>query len=50
MFATWQDTVVTLVALAAAVTVVWRTLGHWRDGAPGASPGCDHCALKKMGD
>jgi len=48
MFATWQDTFVTLVAFAAAATVIWRTFGHWRGGAPGATgnPACDHCAIK----
>jgi len=47
MFAGWQDVVVTVVALGAAVTVVWRTLGAWGDSKPGAeSPGCDHCPVK----
>jgi hypothetical protein len=47
MFGGWQDVVVTAVALAAAITVVWRTLGAWGDSTPGAgSPGCDHCAVK----
>ncbi len=46
MFGSWQDIVVTIVAFAAAATVVWRTVGHWREGTPGASPGCDHCAIK----
>lgn len=52
MFASWQDIVVTLVAFGAAATVIWRTFGAWADSKPGASgnPGCDHCALKKMGD
>jgi hypothetical protein len=50
MSAGWQDIVVTIVAFGAAVTVVWRTLGTWADSKPGssASPGCDHCAIKKM--
>lgn len=48
MFANWQDIVVTLVAFAAAATVIWRTFGAWADSKPGASgnPGCDHCAIK----
>lgn len=42
----WQDVAVSLVALGAAVTVVWRTFGAWSDSSPGAgSPGCDHCAV-----
>lgn len=48
MFAGWQDVVVTMAALGAAVTVVWRTLGAWGDSRPGAgTPGCDHCAVRK---
>lgn len=48
MFANWQDVVVALVALGAAVTVVWRTLGAWGDSSPGAggTPGCDHCPAR----
>jgi hypothetical protein len=47
MFATWQDIVVAIVALGAAVLVIWRTLGAWADSKPGAgtTPGCDHCAV-----
>lgn len=47
MFETWQDVVVTIVAGAAAATVVWRTLGTWTDSRPGrtGNPACDHCAL-----
>jgi hypothetical protein len=49
MFATWQDVVVALVALGAAITVVWRTLGAWSDSKPGTgTAGCDHCAVKKV--
>jgi hypothetical protein len=49
MFAGWQDVVVTVVALGAAVTVVWRTLGAWSDSQPGTgTAGCDHCAVKKV--
>jgi hypothetical protein len=48
MLAHWQDVVVTLVAAAAAITVVWRTLGTFGDARPGGggAPGCDHCALR----
>jgi hypothetical protein len=47
MFATWQDVVVAFVALGAAVTVVWRTLGAWSDSTPGGGvSGCDHCPVK----
>ena len=47
LFATWQDVAVTLVAAAAATTVIWRTVGHWRGSVPmGPGPGCDHCAIK----
>jgi len=47
MFAGWQDIVVTAVALGAAITVVWRTLGAWGDSKPGnGTAGCDHCAVK----
>lgn len=47
LFATWQDGLVTLIALGAAVLVVVRTLGNWKDSKPGGSaPGCDHCAVK----
>ena len=57
----WQDWLVTAIAAIAAVLVVWRTLGSWRDSKPGSknAPGCDTCAvadvaressdLKKMG-
>ena len=46
MFAGWQDIAVAVVALGAAITVVWRTLGTWGDSKPGAgSPGCDHCPV-----
>lgn len=48
MFATWQDVFVTLVAAGAAITVVWRTVGHWSESRPGGAgnPGCDHCAIR----
>lgn len=49
MFTNWQDVAVALVALGAAVTVVWRTLGAWGDSGPasGGAPGCDHCPVTK---
>lgn len=43
----WQDWFVTGVAGVAAVLVVWRTLGSWKDSRPGSknSPHCDGCAI-----
>lgn len=44
----WQDVLVTVIAAAAAVTVVWRTLGTFRDARPGGgAPGCDHCVIRQ---
>lgn len=43
----WQDWLVTAVAVLAAVLVVWRTLGSWKDSKPGGAgaPHCDGCAI-----
>jgi len=44
----WQDVVVTVVAAAAAITVVWRTFGTFSDARPGGGgSGCDHCAVHR---
>lgn len=45
LVASWQDALVTLVALLAAGVVVWRTIGNWRENTPGRSPHCDGCAM-----
>jgi hypothetical protein len=44
---TWQDWLVTAIAAVAAVLVVWRTLGSWKDSKPSAvgTPHCDGCAI-----
>ncbi len=43
----WQDWLVTAIAGVAAVLVVWRTLGSWKDSKPGGAgaPHCDGCAI-----
>lgn len=43
----WQDWLVTAIAAVAAVLVVWRTLGAWKDSKPGSknAPACDTCAI-----
>jgi hypothetical protein len=49
MLESWQDVVVTVAAAAAAITVVWRTLGTFGDARPGrGAPGCDHCVLQDV--
>ena len=47
---TWQDLLVTAVAGIAAVLVVWRTLGSWKDSKPGSknAPHCDGCAVADL--
>ena len=47
---TWQDWLVTAVAAVAAVLVVWRTLGSWKDSKPGSknAPACDGCAVAEI--
>jgi hypothetical protein len=46
----WQDWLVTAIAAVAAVLVVWRTLGSWKDSRPSAknAPACDHCAVADL--
>ena len=46
----WQDWLVTGVATIAAVLVVWRTLGSWKDSKPGSknAPACDGCAVADL--
>lgn len=46
MLETWQDVVVTAVALGAFWVVVTRSLGAWRTSAP-SQPACDHCVIKR---
>ena len=43
----WQDWLVTAIAAVAAVLVVVRTLGAWKDSKPSAAgtPHCDGCAI-----
>lgn len=43
----WQDWLVTAVAAVAAVLVVVRTLGAWKDSKPSSkgTPACDNCAI-----
>ena len=47
---TWQDWLVTAIAAVAAVLVVWRTLGAWKDSKPGSknAPACDNCAVAEL--
>ena len=42
-----QDWLVTAIAAVAAVLVVWRTLGAWKDSKPSSAgtPHCDGCAI-----
>lgn len=46
----WQDWLVTAIAAVAAVLVVWRTLGSWKDSKPGSknTPACDGCAVAEL--
>ena len=46
----WQDWLVTIIAAVAAVLVVWRTLGSWKDSKPGGAnaPHCDGCAVADL--
>jgi len=46
----WQDWLVTAIAAVAAVLVVVRTLGAWKDSKPGSknAPACDGCAVAEL--
>ena len=46
----WQDWLVTAIAAVAAVLVVVRTLGAWKDSKPGSKnpPACDGCAVAEL--
>lgn len=46
----WQDLIVSAVALGAGLLVLWRTFGAWKDSSPGApgSPHCESCAVASL--